>query len=133
MSAPAKTPSTETRVYSIMFRIRWCPFTKMCRDHVARADSGTWVDLAVALVLRVCFAIQVARVHSLLSATLGCLPDLVCLGRMSLEEPIGFSVGNTFEKERLWQTLYRTSISRIMARRRSSFTRVCSVVMPRCG
>src|SRR5260221_6223194 len=52
MSAPAKTPSTETRVYSIIFRIRWCPFTKMCRDHVARADSGTWVDLAVALVLK---------------------------------------------------------------------------------
>src|SRR5260370_42713637 len=32
MSAPANTPSTETRVYSIIFRIRWCPFTKMCRD-----------------------------------------------------------------------------------------------------
>src|SRR5258708_214797 len=26
MAAPAKTPSTETRVYSIIFRIRWCPF-----------------------------------------------------------------------------------------------------------
>src|SRR6266851_9313539 len=24
--APVKTPSTETRVYSIIFRIRWCPF-----------------------------------------------------------------------------------------------------------
>ena len=56
-------------------------------------------DRPLADVLRACFAIQVARVHSLLSATLGCLPDLVCLGRMSLEEPIGFSVGNTFEIE----------------------------------
>jgi hypothetical protein len=43
--------------------------------------------------LRACFALQVGRVHSLFSATLGCLPDLVCLGRMSLEEPIGKSRG----------------------------------------
>src|SRR5215469_13343303 len=27
MAAPVKTPSTETRVYSIIFRIRQCPFT----------------------------------------------------------------------------------------------------------
>src|SRR5215467_856809 len=26
MAAPAKTPSNETRVYSIMLHIRWCPF-----------------------------------------------------------------------------------------------------------
>src|SRR5260370_5152111 len=26
MAAPVKTPSTETREYSIIFRIRWCPF-----------------------------------------------------------------------------------------------------------
>src|SRR5690349_21095519 len=66
MSAPAKTPSTETRVYSIIFRIRWCPFTKMCRDHVARADSGTWGDLAVAIVLRaVCLSIVSPSVHFL--------------------------------------------------------------------
>src|SRR5260370_33285097 len=41
MPAPVKTPSTETRVYSIIFRIRWCPFPlllsrenagKKCRD-----------------------------------------------------------------------------------------------------
>src|SRR6266581_9784172 len=51
MAAPAYTPSTETRVYSIIFRIRWGPFTKMYRDHMARADSRTWVDLAVAFVL----------------------------------------------------------------------------------
>src|SRR5260221_7992426 len=40
MSAPEKTPSTETRVYSIIFRIRWCPFIKMCSR--SRGSSRFW-------------------------------------------------------------------------------------------
>src|SRR5579859_2611391 len=41
--------------------------------------------------------------------------------------------GRTNKEKRRWQTFYRTSISGRRAKRRSSFTRMCSVVTPRCS